>query len=273
MCCIVNSEQLVKFCEYYAGLGLSSFPIWNARKVPAKGSSGHKDATKDPEEFLAITRLITDRYGSADMGIALRMGDELAVRNTYVVCVDVDEKNDKSGSTSLSDEGLVLPATLAASTRSGGFHYLYRTDRPLRSQGNRWPGVDIKGVGGWIAAAPTSGYEWLEEPLLSSISVAPSWLMNLEPARRRGSVDLSDVLVEREMILCPVHENEGSVPSLQVAHLEGGGTLYHCFGGCPLEAVLEAVGDPDYNMAKRLTEAWTVMARKKTDSMLNELGW
>lgn len=250
-----SSLLLAEFCEYYAQLGLYSFPIWNGRKVPAKGSHGHKDATRDVNEFLALTRLFTDRYASAEMGIALRMGDPL-VEGGFAVCVDVDEKNDKSGSISLADNNLLLTETLAASTRSGGMHYIYRAPHPLRTNNNWLPGVDIKGAGGWICVAPTSGYSWAEEPKVAAINEAPAWLIqHCLPGRKNKSVEIEGV-VSREMVLCPVHENEGSRPSLQVTHLEDGGTLYHCFGGCPLSDVMVAMGDEDYELANRLMEDW-----------------
>src|SRR5581483_5177459 len=94
--------HLLPIVEHYAQLGIATFPIHPGPKVPPAGSHGHKEATKDPDEF----RFLLSRFRPHQtVGLAARMGDALA-GGGYAVCLDVDEKNGKSGTASLNRYGL-----------------------------------------------------------------------------------------------------------------------------------------------------------------------
>ncbi len=76
-----------------------------------------------------------------------------------------------------------LPDTLIASTPSGGRHLFYRVPDGRRGlQANNWrPGIDLRGEGGLVVAAPSKGRHWHDSPV--DMSEAPEIL--LRQARRR----------------------------------------------------------------------------------------
>lgn len=61
---------------------------------------------------------------------------------------------------------------------------------------------------------------------------AASLLSRLDGVRRTGA--------GRWLARCPAHDDRR--PSLSVAELDDGRVLVHCFGGCAIEHVLDAVG-------------------------------
>lgn len=242
-------EPLVEVSKLYAELGIATFPIHSGAKVPPRGSHGHHDATLDPGEF----RKLLERFEPwHQVGLAARMGDQLAENpggllpwGGYAVCLDVDEKNGKSGSATLARCGLELPATLTAETRSGGRHHIYAWLKPLRSTSgliHADSGLDVKGAGGWIAVFPTSGYRWLDEPDRARIAVAPEWMVNYAgEAKQRRPKPLPDGST-RQLVPCWAHQDAN--PSLQITTLPDGQYLFHCFAGCSYEDILRHAPEP-----------------------------
>ena len=88
---------------------------------------------------------------SANIGIAT--GDGLTV-------IDIDTKdhnggNGADGAKSLEEIELIygdLNPTLTVQTWSGGKHLYYQTDAPQSNKVALWPGIDIRGDGGYIVA-------------------------------------------------------------------------------------------------------------------------
>jgi hypothetical protein len=73
-----------------------------------------------------------------------------------------------------------LPETLTAATGSGGHHYLFAHVRGLGNRAGLAPGLDVRGDGGQIVAAPSrhwSGgtYRWLDPA--APIAPAPAWMI------------------------------------------------------------------------------------------------
>lgn len=224
----MNFLNLRIFAARYSELGIATFPIWDKWKVPRKGSHGFLDATTDSEEFFYLSLRLFDRW--ADLGIGLRTGDPLP-DGGYLICLDVDEKNDKSGSETLDRRGFEVPNTWWSDTRSGGRHYYFRSERPIKSQG-QWlgkdSGLDIRGTGGYTVEAPTTGYVWNGKLSLEGLLPAPKWLTNRTERSTKGNGNGN--VDNRELVCCPVHED--STPSLQITYLKDGTRLYHCFAGC-----------------------------------------
>jgi hypothetical protein len=119
-------------------------------------------------------------------------GNRLAVRTgqaSGIFVVDFDLKHDAptahdhwseiigtpgAGSTSStnstnSTSGWSFPTTLCQTTKSGGFHLVYRLPTPdtiIRSRNAvTLPGVDIKAEGGLFVVDPSPGYNWRERIL------------------------------------------------------------------------------------------------------------
>jgi hypothetical protein len=86
-----------------------------------------------------------------------------------------------------------LPDTWRARTGSGGEHVFFAAgdDRVRNSAGQVAPGLDIRGVGGYVVLAPSphrsgASYEWLRAPWDGSCAQAPRWLDTLahQPPKR-----------------------------------------------------------------------------------------
>lgn len=120
-----------------------------------------------------------------------------------LLVLDADSKPDKNGYETILDwdiNGLVLPPTLKARTRSGGTHYVFK---------NRWPnpfrttasmlgaGLDTRGHGGYIVAAPSlvgnGTYAWLNDLAPADL---PPWL-----------VEKLEVINQRRPAVDPVEQN------------------------------------------------------------------
>ncbi len=110
-----------------------------------------------------------------------------------LVVIDVDP--DHGGGTTLeglqADNGR-MPATLAAVTGSGGRHLLFHCPpgEIRNSAGTIGPGVDVRGDGGLIVAAPSlhksgSRYRWANWG--TPLADVPEWILGrLEPKKRPG---------------------------------------------------------------------------------------
>lgn len=230
-----DNTWIIEHFHRYADMGIATFPIIDGPKVPPKGSHGHLEATTDLGAFLKLL----DRANGQHVGLAARMGDR--IEGGYLVCLDVDEKNGKSGSRTLKSRRFNPPMTLTAATRSGGRHYVYTAPYPVRTQPN-WlggnSGLDIKGTGGWITVEPTTGYEWDDCLCLESIAAAPDWLLQRSLKGSKKKYERKDVL-HSESVPCPVHDDDRS---LWVVKYKDGTHFFRCFAGCNDHKVGAALG-------------------------------
>jgi len=159
----------------------------------ATSATGHKPG-KHPRTSHGVADASVDeacvrewwrRYPNAAVGIATG-------RESGLVVLDVDPRN--GGEESLARlQGVQgkLPSTLAVRTGGGGTHYFFRHPRdrivPNRAPLSGFPGLDLKGDGGYVVAPPSrhvSGarYEWLEPR--QEIADAPAWLLELAGEKR-----------------------------------------------------------------------------------------
>jgi putative DNA primase/helicase len=159
----------------YAQRGWAVFPCKD--KLPLT-KHGFKDAKKDP----ASVGELFGPYPDCNIGIATGK-----VSGFFVL--DIDVKNDAGGDESLRDLEIqygLLPDTAEAITWSGGRHILFKY--PDGGIGNRTkvrPGIDVRGDGGYIIAAPSviegKQYAWEAEHHPDNIEItnAPEWLLKL----------------------------------------------------------------------------------------------
>lgn len=181
----------------YAAAGHRVFPIWGLRQngtcecprggectSPGKHPHGRlvphglKDATATADTLRAWWR----QAPTANVGLCT--GEQFWV-------LDVDLHGDNDGRAALaqllSDHAAELPGTAHARTGGGGEHWFFRSDpdAPVRNQqallvrDKRLAGLDVRGEGGYVVAAPSthqSGgrYEWLRG--LEALAPAPPWL-------------------------------------------------------------------------------------------------
>lgn len=151
---------------YYASIGLHVFPLQPRSKIPMRGSGGCKDATTDPE---LITRWWTGNP-SANIGIATGF---------LIDVVDIDGPKGQASrvehweSTFETIDRDAIARVLTP--RPGGMHLMV----PATGDGNSagiFPGIDYRGVGGYVVAPPSrtdvGSYRFLGTPDLTKITQA-----------------------------------------------------------------------------------------------------
>lgn len=137
--------------------------------------NGLKSATSD-------TNVIKEWFSKwPDSNIGIATGK---VSGFFVL--DIDPKNQGHISMELLTARFgELPDTVHAITGSKGSHYLFKYQEGIRNKTDIWPGIDIRGDGGYIVTAPSkhmSGrqYEWelSSKPYINPIAEAPKWLLD-----------------------------------------------------------------------------------------------
>lgn len=152
--------------------GFRVFPLTHERTPAIKG---WKDAaTTDPT-------IIRTWFAGTTYGVAVATGRGL-------FAVDADVKHDAPGLQSL-DLLAMLGADLAftVATPSGGRHAYFTSpdDEPVPNSVKRlpeFPGIDIRGDGGYVAAPGTPGYTLLTD---ADPPIAPAWLLSAVRGRHR----------------------------------------------------------------------------------------
>jgi hypothetical protein len=130
----------------YALNGWPVFPIKAWHKTPPLTRHGSKDATADR---IAVARM-WEAYPDANIGVATGGG---------IAVIDVDPR-----SGGVRDPA--WPGTLTARTPSGGLHLYYGVDFEVRNSASALaPGVDVRGVGGYVVGPPSvtleGRYKWV----------------------------------------------------------------------------------------------------------------
>lgn len=195
----------------YLKLGWKLVPLHHAREdgsctceprpdgKPCHSTGKHPRVKDWPSRALDSVGAVAEaqsRWPGCNLGIATG-------GTSGIVVVDIDPKNggDVSLKRFMADHGR-LPATAMQRTPSGGWHLVFRapahpvSNAPL---GREYPGIDIRGDGGQIVAAPSrtpSGvYSWLRSPMDAPLAELPaSVLERLQrgPARPAASMPAQD---------------------------------------------------------------------------------
>lgn len=167
-------DSLKEWALWYAGMGLSVFPLKPGSKAPAT-ANGFKDATTDKAQI--------ERWwgGCPDSNIGIATGVEYG--GLVVVDLDRNHRPGEDGHETLKDwqreNGGELPETWMSITGQGGYHLIYEDDEPHGSRKGLYKGVDVKGEGGYIVAPPSvhpngHRYEWEQGPGECEIARADS---------------------------------------------------------------------------------------------------
>jgi len=153
----MTTNQLLSSAVWYAQHGLFVFPCQPHAKTPLT-SHGYQDATTDVGKVRAWWR----QNPMANIGIA--------TGQSGLTVVDVDVKGTMSGDDSWADFrqelGEEIEDTPISETPSGGLHVCYRApEAAIRNSASKLaPGIDIRGVGGYIIAPPSvlsnGTYNW-----------------------------------------------------------------------------------------------------------------
>lgn len=151
---------------WYASIGVPVFPIQPGGKRPYPGSHGCKDATTDPAQVTAWWTANPD----ANIGIATGHGLDV---------IDIDGPPGYLSLADLRERGLIPPVLARAGTPRGGAH-LYIASTGDGNTAGLLPGIDVRGVGGYVVAPPSLGpngrhYAWttpLDPAVLTSQAAA-----------------------------------------------------------------------------------------------------
>ncbi len=93
------------------------------------------------------------------------------------VAVDVDTKDGKRGAEWLERHAAAIPETRIHRTQSGGLHLLFRQPDGVEiacSQSGVAPGVDVRGIGGYVIVPGTPGYSVAVDAPMADM---PGWLV------------------------------------------------------------------------------------------------
>jgi len=154
--------------------GFSVLPVKSHQKVPWT-RRGYKSAQN---EKGAIRALFNGKDG-CNLGISTHIG---------LVVVDIDPRNGGMESLrDLEDEIGCFPPTVQCTTGGGGIHFYFDADgHKIRSRAGIRPGIDIKAIGGYVVAPPstldTGGeYKWVEgcSPFEREPAPVPTNLLNI----------------------------------------------------------------------------------------------
>lgn len=150
----MNAEDLIR-------LNIPVFPCDDRKRPLVAG--GFKAATTDPDAIRA----------SFSSSKAVMAGTPTGI--SFFV-IDIDIKSEFSGLPWLEENEEAMPPTRRHRTRSGGLHLLFSADEyPRNSASMIAPGVDVRGIGGYIIIPPSPGYAVIDP---SPIADVPRWLLS-----------------------------------------------------------------------------------------------
>lgn len=134
------APQLLPSALWYASVGLHVFRLSPLSKIPFKGSKGFEDATTDEDQIRAWWAEVPD----ANVGIAT---------GHLVDIIDIDGPPGVISWAKMKD---TLPPILGTvdTPRPGGTH-LYITAAGRGNKAKIAPGIDYRGIGGYVVAAPS----------------------------------------------------------------------------------------------------------------------
>ena len=171
-------EEAIKLAE----LGIRVIPIKPGQKYPPMAQWQNKASN----DIHVVNDWFTSQYSGYGIGIATG-----ATRHGRIFVLDVDDREEYKGSDTLHDlqeKYGQLPETVTAITGTGGQHLYFYCDQDIRNDaGSRLGvGLDIRGEGGQVLAAPTihpngRTYQWEHglSPHERKPAKAPDWLVKL----------------------------------------------------------------------------------------------
>lgn len=152
----------------YAAFDLQVIPFKPRSKHPLLKNWVKRATIKKPQ----LKRWFKD--DSLNVGLVMGNG---------VFAIDIDERHGGVESFQKFLAGRGIPHTAIQET-AGGFHYLFRTNRKIKTVTGFMPGLDIRGENSAIVVEPSihpsSGqrYSWIYHPS-GGIAEAPEWIIEL----------------------------------------------------------------------------------------------
>jgi hypothetical protein len=183
--CVMTSTHPIfeKFAFRYARKGFEVFPLAVGSKKPMRDSQGLHAATSDIIQVAEWCR----KFPLANIGLRTGPG-------SGVCAIDIDPLSGGfETERCLRAEGKTWPETPVQRTRSGGRHIILQHHAAIVTGSKRLGrGIDFRGAGGYIVAAPSivggRPYSWLTWPARGPAPV-PAWLLDhlaTEAAQRQA---------------------------------------------------------------------------------------
>ena len=188
-----SSTTVIKEAHELALSGFRVFPVRYNDKRPAVNAwptVATCEAGKIDILFANGKANLGVRCGETDLGVSFFV-------------VDIDIKNDAPGAESWAEFCTANPevaeaaaSTVMSTTPSGGWHLWFTMPEGADIRNGRpWPGVDIRGEGGYVLAPPSlfdgKGYEWVRDPWENILLEAPPALVEAvthrDPVRSEAS--------------------------------------------------------------------------------------
>lgn len=173
---------MLEWALRYIKLGWAVFPLKGKEPLTAHGLS---EASLNEEQVRAWWA----KWPRANIGL-------VTGGVSFVLDIDIKDDGEETWDALRMRYGGKLPDTLEATTGSGGRHiHFAMPDFPVRNSiGKLGPGLDIRGIGGYVVAPPSihpetkRPYIWdgILPPGEQPIAAAPAWLLKLiqEAAKR-----------------------------------------------------------------------------------------
>lgn len=145
-----------------------------------------KESTKD----LTIIRRWAKRFPSCNWGIDCG--------KSGIVVLDDDRGKNREAMLSMDALKLEygpLPITFRVKTVSGGFHYYFYGEGRNSASARLGNGLDSRGVGGYVIAPCSMGYEVVDH---SAVANAPNWLIDLigKPLERKSQPIPDNIILD-----------------------------------------------------------------------------
>lgn len=170
-------NQVIKMAQ----AGLYVYPIVPNGKQPIKNYSYLK-ATQD---IALIKRWFIDEPN-------INIGLNLAKSGLVVVDIDNHNNDLQAPLQSLSNLGYKLPSDYVERTQSGGLHYYFRADKPVKpTRKTKFiDGVDL--LSDFVVTSPSNNYKVLNGATLSDIPEVPNWIIKALDNRAMPSDRMQD---------------------------------------------------------------------------------
>lgn len=166
---MITATELQK----YLNDGFTLFPLKANSKAEQLLPSRIHDASND------ILKVISWKKQYPKCNFATKTGNGLLV-------IDVDVKNGKNGVDTLEPFLDAFPKTRIAKSCNGGYHYYFKTNRPIRCSVNLYDEIDIRADGGYIVLPPSEvdgrKYEWINDEPIAEANDAVYEFLNKKKA-------------------------------------------------------------------------------------------
>lgn len=171
-----KQESLLPYAEQYVKWGWSVIPVAYMSKQPLIKWTPFQYS----KASLDLVRSWWHRWPNANIGI-------VTGKISGIVVVDLDAKA-KDSLEELGRQGRFLSVTRAHDTASGQ-HWIYKhPGGELRNTTNLYPGIDIRGDGGYIVAPPSTHASGVKYMVRHDTYIAdmPKWLLEEALARQEA---------------------------------------------------------------------------------------